>query len=81
MTSKITLKELPDAVRAFADADFDADRMRTLMNLLQEQTPYIQKRFWKLSDATFVARLNDVRKARTDSFYPELQVTSVKVGA
>lgn len=81
MTNKITLKELPDAARAFADADFDADRMRSLMNLLLEQTPYIQKRFWKLSDDLFVARMAEVRNARTKSFYPELQVSGVKVGA
>lgn len=53
----ISLKELPDAVAAFANADFDHDRMRSLMNLLEQQTPYIQKRFWKLADAAYVAKV------------------------
>lgn len=57
MNSKLSLKELPEAVRAFADADFDHNRMRSLMDLIQAQTPYIQKRFWKLSDAAYVAKV------------------------
>jgi hypothetical protein len=56
MNTKLTIKELPEAVAAFAAADFDHNRMRSLMDLIQAQTPYMQKRFWKLSDAAYVAK-------------------------
>lgn len=45
-TNKMTMAELPDAVEAYANAGFDPDAMRPLMDLLQEQTDYYQKRFW-----------------------------------
>lgn len=54
---RITMKELPEAVAAFAAVDFDHNQMRTLMDLLQMQTPYIQKRFWKLSDEAYLAKV------------------------
>jgi len=53
-TSKVTLKELPellDAYLSFKTAGDNFNSMRSLMNLLQEQTPFIQKRFWALVDA------------------------------
>ena len=50
-TNKMTIAELPEAVEAFVNSGFDADEMRTLMNLIQDQTDYYQKRFWKMVDA------------------------------
>ena len=48
--SKLKTTEVRDAAQAFIAAGFDSDKMRSLMNLVQRQTPYIQKRFWKIVD-------------------------------
>jgi hypothetical protein len=49
---KTTLKtsEIPEAVAAFAASGFDTDEMRSLMTLVENQSEYVQKRFWKLVD-------------------------------
>lgn len=49
--TKMTIAELPEAVEAFASMDFDPNQARPLMDLIQEQTDYFQKRFWKMVDA------------------------------
>jgi len=49
-TNKMTLSELPEAVEVYANSGFDPNAMRPLMNLLQEQTDYIQNRFWRMAD-------------------------------
>jgi len=49
-TTKMKMAELPEAVQAYADAGFDPQAMRSLMDLLQEQTQFIQDRFWKMAD-------------------------------
>jgi hypothetical protein len=52
-TTKIKMAELPEAVQVYAEAGFDPQAVRPLMDLLQEQTQYIQDRFWKMADAEF----------------------------
>lgn len=49
---KTTLKtsELNEAVAAFAASGFDTDEMRSLMTLVENQSEYVQKRFWKIVD-------------------------------
>lgn len=49
--AKMTISELPEAAAMFAASGYDADSMRSLMDLLQDQTEYYQKRFWTLIDA------------------------------
>ena len=49
-TNTIKTAELSEAVKAFASSGFDADEMRPLMELMERQTDYIQKRFWKMVD-------------------------------
>lgn len=50
MNNTLKTTEINEAVAAFASSGFDADEMRPLMNLIEGQTEYIQKRFWKLVD-------------------------------
>jgi len=52
-TMNTTLKttEIAEAAQVFVESGCDANAMRSLMDLLQEQTEYVQKRFWKLVDA------------------------------
>jgi hypothetical protein len=51
MNTTVKTTELNEAVAAFADSGFDAQAMRPLMELIEGQTDYIQKRFWKMVDA------------------------------
>jgi len=55
MQTKISIKELPVAVQAYFDL-YNTDRFRQLMDLIQEQTPYMQKRYFKLVDAKRIER-------------------------
>lgn len=48
--NKMTIAELPEAVDAYAASGFDPEAMRGLMDLLEQQTDYYQKRFWKMAD-------------------------------
>lgn len=57
LENRIKTTEIKDAAQAFISAGFDADKMRDLMNLVQVQTPYIQKRFWKIVDAAQAERV------------------------
>jgi hypothetical protein len=50
LENRIKTTEIKDAAQAYIASGYDADKMRDLMNLLQIQTPYIQKRFWKIVD-------------------------------
>ena len=50
MTNTIKMAELQEAVDFYASTGFDPDQARPLMDLLQAQTDYIQKRFWKMAD-------------------------------
>lgn len=50
MQTKLSVKELPVAVQAYFDL-YNTDRFMQLMELIQEQTPYIQKRYFKMVDA------------------------------
>jgi predicted Zn-dependent protease len=52
MNTKIKTTELPEAVQAYVASGYDPSAMSDLMDLLQEQTDYIQKRFWKMVDST-----------------------------
>jgi len=45
-TRKMKMAELDEAVTFYASVDFDPDQARPLMDLLQEQTEYYQRRFW-----------------------------------
>ena len=51
MDNKVKTTEIEEAAQAFVDSGFDADAMRPLMELMENQTDYIQKRFWKLVDS------------------------------
>ena len=50
MNATIKTTEINEAVEAFASSGFDANEMRSLMDLIEVQTDYVQKRFWKLAD-------------------------------
>lgn len=50
MNTKLKTTEINEAVAAFAASGFDADEMRSLVTLIEGQTDYVQKRFWKLVD-------------------------------
>jgi hypothetical protein len=52
MNTTLKTYELYEAVQAFADSGFDAEAMRPLMELIEGQTDYMQKRFWNLVDAS-----------------------------
>ena len=39
-----------EAARAFIAANYDADKMRPLMNEIQRKSEYTQKRFWSIVD-------------------------------
>ena len=55
--SKMTIAELNDAVQAYVTAKQRGNEMPALMELLQQQTDYYQKRFWKLADAALDERV------------------------
>jgi hypothetical protein len=57
MNTTLKTTEIEEAVAAFANAGFDADAMRPLMSLIEGQTDYIQKRFWKLADERKFAQM------------------------
>jgi hypothetical protein len=50
MNKTLKTSEIAEAVAAFASTGFDADEMRPLMTLVENQSDYVQKRFWKLVD-------------------------------
>ena len=47
---KMTIAELPEAVAAYLQTDGTYEQNSGLMELLQRQTDYYQKRFWKMAD-------------------------------
>lgn len=49
-TRTISTKELPVAVQAYFDL-YNTPRFAELMDLISEQTEYMQKRYFKLVDA------------------------------
>ena len=51
MNTTLRKDELDEAVQAFAESGFDADAMRPLMDLIESQSDWIQKRFWSLADS------------------------------
>ncbi len=51
MNNTLKTTEIEEAVSAFVASGFDPDAMRPLMKLIEGQTDYVQKRFWKLVDA------------------------------
>jgi len=52
MTNTLKTNEIWEAVAAFEASGFDPEAMRPLMELIESQTEYVQKRFWKLVDAS-----------------------------
>lgn len=50
-TKALTLKELPEAVDAYLNLKSVGHDASRLIELIQNQTEYIQKRFWALVDA------------------------------
>lgn len=48
---KMLISELNEAVQVYVNAKQLGLEMPALMQLLQNQTHYYQKRFWKLADA------------------------------
>jgi 6-phosphogluconate dehydrogenase len=62
-TNTLKMAELQEAVDFYASVDFDPNQARPLMDLLQAQTDYIQKRFWKMADeAKFIHEQADKRE-------------------
>lgn len=55
MTNKLSLKELPVAVQAYFDLK-DTHVFSPLMELIQQQTPYMQKRYFNMVDALRIER-------------------------
>lgn len=55
--SKMTIAELNEAVQVYVNAKQLGLEMPALMELLQQQTDYYQKRFWKLADAALGERV------------------------
>lgn len=53
--SRLTLQELPAAVDAYFDL-VGTTYFRGLMELIQAQTPYIQKRYFNMVDALRIER-------------------------
>ena len=49
-TDTIKMTELPELVSVYASSNFDPSEMRGLIELIERQTDYIQKRFWKMAD-------------------------------
>lgn len=49
-TNTLKMAELQEAVDFYASVDFDPNQARPLMELVERQTDYIQKRFWKMAD-------------------------------
>lgn len=50
ITNTVKMAELPELVGAYAASDFDPNQMRRLIELIERQTDFIQKRFWKMVD-------------------------------
>lgn len=50
MDNTLKMAELQEAVDFYASVDFDPNQARPLMELVERQTDYIQKRFWKMAD-------------------------------
>jgi predicted Zn-dependent protease len=50
MDTKMTMAELPDAVAMYAASGYDPEASRPLLDLIEAQTDYYQKRFWTLAD-------------------------------
>ena len=48
--NKLKTTEIREAAQAYIASGFDSNAMRPLMKLVERQTPYIQKRFWKIVD-------------------------------
>lgn len=49
-TNKITLVELPELVDAYLAQRAAGEEARGLLNLIQIQTSYMEKRFWAMVD-------------------------------
>lgn len=54
---KMKIAELNEAVQVYVNAKQLGLEMPALMELLQKQTDYYQKRFWKLADAQLGERV------------------------
>lgn len=50
MNTKMIMAELPEAVAMYAASGYNPDACRPLINLIEAQTDYYQKRFWLLAD-------------------------------
>ena len=51
MNNTLKTTEIAEAAQVFIESGCDAQAMRPLMELLEAQTDYVQKRFWKIVDA------------------------------
>lgn len=54
---KMKISELSEAVQVYVNAKQLGLEMPALMELLQKQTDYYQKRFWKLADEQLSERV------------------------
>lgn len=50
MSNHLKTTEIQEAADAFISSGYDIEQMRNLINLIEAQTDYVQKRFWKLVD-------------------------------
>jgi hypothetical protein len=106
MNSKpLTLKELPEAVTTYMEirerlADLawsktfereaEHNHMNRLMDLMQEQTDYMQKRFWnevakaeKIQNEQIIREMMDAKRAlvEANSGWAKIDIEKVKVTA
>lgn len=56
MTNHLKTTEIAEAADAFIASGLDEDGMRPLLELIEAQTEYVQKRFWKIVDTESTRR-------------------------
>ena len=50
MNNHLKTTEIEEAADAFIASGYDEEAMRPLLQLVEAQTDYVQKRFWKIVD-------------------------------
>lgn len=50
MSNHLKTTEIAEAAQVYINSGYDTEGLRNLINLIEAQTEYVQKRFWKLVD-------------------------------
>jgi hypothetical protein len=50
MNTNLKTSEIAEAARVFIESGYDVEGLRSLIELVEDQTDYVQKRFWKIVD-------------------------------